>query len=321
MSNNLAFYKQAIAANVGELILDRLKDPLVKDIMLNENGYLFEDVIGVGFREIGMLDAKTAEAFLLSVASFMGRDLNYYYPRLRGELPKEEPFHGERIEAMIYPIVEAPTFTIRKPMIKIMDLEDYVDAGQLSKAQMIAIETAITEQKTILVVGGTGSGKTTLLNAIIRKIVVLDSKCRLYIIQDTREIQSNYKNATFPRTTESLNMNDLLESGMRYNPTRIVVGELLGKECFTFMAATNTGHKGAISTIHANSPGDGLLRLCTLLETHGYKISKADIAAQINVLIFIERHIGEPKVKSIGLVEGYIAQHDKFIVNEKLFGS
>lgn len=319
--SNLAFYKEAIAANIGDLILERLKDPLVKDIMLNENGCLFEERVGEGFNELGMIDSNSAEAFLLSVAAFMGRELNYFAPRLRGELPKDHPFHGERIEAMIYPLVEAPTFTIRKPMIKILDLQDYVDAGQLTKMQLTAIDIAIREKKTILVIGGTGSGKTTLLNALIRRIVEIDTKCRLYVIQDTREIQSNHKNATFPRTTETLNMNDLLESGMRYNPTRLIVGELLGRECFTFMAATNTGHKGAVSTIHANSPKEGLNRICTLLETHGYRISKADIAQQINVLIFIERHIGTPTVKSIGIVEGYNAQHDEFLVNEKLFGS
>lgn len=98
------FYRNAIAANIGELILDTLKNDRVKDIMLNENGSLYVDIVGEGFSKIGEMDPTSAEAFLLSVAAYMGRDFNYFFPRIRGTLPKEAPFHGERIEAQTYPI-------------------------------------------------------------------------------------------------------------------------------------------------------------------------------------------------------------------------
>ena len=318
---DLEYYRQAIESNIGDLILSKLKEEKVKDIMLNENGYLFEERIGEGFNEIGEMNPREAEAFLLSVAAYMGRDLNYYSPRLRGSLPKEKPFHGERIEAQIYPIVEAPTFAIRKPMIKIVELEDYVNSGQMTRAQLKAVDIAIENRDNIVIVGGTGSGKTTLANALVSRITKKDHKCRLYVLQDAREIISDYKNATFPITTESLNMNDLLESGMRYNPTRLIVGELLGKEAFTFLNACNTGHRGAVTTIHANSPREGLTRFVSLLETHGYSVNPVDIAEKVNVLIFIEREIGIPTIKSIGIVQGYNSANKEFLVNDKLYGS
>ncbi|RTL11780.1 MAG: hypothetical protein EKK54_06185 [Neisseriaceae bacterium] len=317
------FYHLAIANNAGELILNTLENEKVKDIMLNENGCLFVDIVGDGFSKIGEMDPISAEAFLLSVAAYMGREFNYFYPRIRGTLPKELPFHGERIEAMTYPLVENPSFTIRKPLIKQYKLPEYVNRGQMTSVQLQAVDTGIRGKMTMLIIGGTGTGKTTFTNAVVQRITELDSakKCRLYIMQDSREIVTDYENATFPIVTDTLGMSDLLESGMRYNPSRLIVGELIGKEVYTFLSALNTGHRGSISTIHADSVPEAMERIEELMQTHGFKMSPKEIASRIQMLIFLEvdKKSGLPMVKNIGLVKGYDVVNKQYMVDDKLY--
>lgn len=217
--------------------------------------------------------------------------------------------------------VENPTFTIRKPLIKQYTLPEYVNRGQMSSAQLQAVDLAIKNRLTILIVGGTGTGKTTFLNATVERITKLDNpkKCRLYIMQDSREIVSDYENATFPIITDTLDMNALLESGMRYNPSRLIIGELLGKEIFTFLAALNTGHRGSVSSIHANSLAEAMERIEELLQTHGYKLSSKEIAQRINLLIFLEFDGDMPIVKNVGLVQGYDNINRRYNVNDQLY--
>ena len=54
---------------------------------------------------------------------------------------------------------------------------------------------------------------------------------------------------------------DLLRNALRMRPDRIVIGEVRGAEALDLLTALNTGHDGALSTVHANSPADALARL------------------------------------------------------------
>ena len=57
---------------------------------------------------------------------------------------------------------------------------------------------------------------------------------------------------------------DLLRNALRMRPDRIVIGEVRGREALDLLTGLNTGHDGALSTVHANSPADALRRLETL---------------------------------------------------------
>ena len=86
---------------------------------------------------------------------------------------------------------------------------------------------------------------------------------------------------------------DLLRNALRMRPDRIVIGEVRGAEALDLLTALNTGHDGALSTVHANSPADALSRLETLALMAGVGLPHAAIAEQvqrgIDLVVHLER--------------------------------
>lgn len=299
---NYIFYKKSIESKIGQLILQKLKDPDIKDISLNPDGSLWEDRIGKGWIKIGTMDNELAKGFLNAVASFMDVRFNYDEPILQGELPNFEPFNGERIQAMMPPNTSNYQFTIRKPSIKIMTLLDYVQDGTLKEQLSHAMELGISERKNILIAGGTGTGKTTLANALLEAIARITPNDRLYIIEDTIELRPTSLNCVATRTSPTADMDDLLASALRNAPKRIILGEIRRREAFTFIDALNTGHEGGLATIHANSCIDALYRLENILKKWGFVPNREEIATAINMVIHLKRGIGRPMVNEVALV-------------------
>ena len=65
---------------------------------------------------------------------------------------------------------------------------------------------------------------------------------------------------------------DLVSNSLRMRPDRIIVGEVRGAEALDMLQAMNTGHDGSLTTIHANSPRDALMRLETMVSMSGSDI-------------------------------------------------
>ena len=86
---------------------------------------------------------------------------------------------------------------------------------------------------------------------------------------------------------------DLLRNALRMRPDRIVIGEVRGAEALDLLTALNTGHDGALSTVHANSPVDALRRLETLALMAGVGLPHAAIREQlergIDLIVHMER--------------------------------
>ena len=97
-----------------------------------------------------------------------------------------------RLQASIPPIVDAPTFALRKPAHIVFSLKDYVAKGILKPRHRDALAEAVRSHQNILIGGGTGSGKTTLANALLQ--LVAESDDRVLIIEDTPELQCAAKN-------------------------------------------------------------------------------------------------------------------------------
>ncbi|MFW8341575.1 ATPase, T2SS/T4P/T4SS family, partial [Klebsiella pneumoniae] len=60
-------------------------------------------------------------------------------------------------------------------------------------------------------------------------------------------------------------------------PDRIILGESRGGEVLDMLQAMNTGHLGSMSTLHANSPRDALLRLEMMVTLTGFRSSETFI--------------------------------------------
>jgi Flp pilus assembly protein, ATPase CpaF len=196
-----------------------------------------------------------------TVASMLDTSITKENPIISGELPLD----GSRFEAQIPPIVEAPTFAIRKKALLVFTLQDYVDKGIMTATQHDWIISAVRSRKNILVNGGTGTGKTTLANAILHAISVETPEHRVVVIEDTRELQISAPNVVSFRTSDQIDMTRLLKSTMRMRPDRIIVGEVRGK-ALDLLKAWNTGHPGGVGTVHANDARAALTRVSMLIQ-------------------------------------------------------
>ena len=295
--------KKKLERDLGPLLMDALADPKTVEIMLNADGRLWQERLGERMRCIGTVPFARAEAIIKTVAGYHGKEVTRYKPILEGELPLD----GSRFAGQIPPVVPAPTFAIRKQAVAIFTLEQYVEAGIMTAAQQAVLTTAIKAHRNILVIGGTGSGKTTLVNAIINAMVELDPSERVFIIEDTGEIQCAAQNFVQYHTSLEVTMTMLLKTTLRMRPDRILVGEVRGPEGLDLLMAWNTGHEGGAATLHANNAKAGLDRLAMLISMHpdSPKPIEPLIGEAVHVVIHIARTPEGRCVQEIIEVSGY----------------
>ncbi|MET0254922.1 MAG: ATPase, T2SS/T4P/T4SS family, partial [Luteibacter sp.] len=186
-------------------------------------------------------------------------------------------------------------------------LDDYVAGGSMSPGHRQVLMDAIRRHRNILVIGGTGSGKTTLINAIIRERVALDERERVFIIEDTGEIQCAAENFVQYRTSFEVSMTQLLRTSLRMRPDRILVGEVRGPEALDLLMAWNTGHEGGAATLHANDARAGLSRLSMLISMHRDSPRPIEplIGEAVHLLVHIARTPSGRRVQEIVAVDGY----------------
>lgn len=295
--------KEKLRRDLGDVIMRALHDPKTVEIMLNADGKLWQERLGERMKCIGMMKESRAEAVIKTIAGYHGKEVTRFRPTLEGELPLD----GSRFAGQLPPVVQAPTFAIRKKAVAIFTLVDYVAAGIMTSEQCAIIQQAIATHRNLLLIGGTGSGKTTLVNAIINEMVVLDPYERIFIIEDTGEIQCTAQNFVQYHTTLEVSMTMLLKTTLRMRPDRILVGEVRGPEALDLLMAWNTGHEGGAATLHANNARSGLDRLAMLISMHpdAPKPIEPLIGEAVHVVIHIARTPDGRRVQEILEVSGY----------------
>ncbi|RYZ75230.1 MAG: CpaF family protein [Proteobacteria bacterium] len=244
-----------------------------------------------------------------AIAGSIGRRINNEEPRLDARLKD-----GSRIHAVIPPCsLKGTTVAIRKFTQSKITMKDYIKLGAISPDAANFLEICMFLGKNILVSGGTGSGKTTLLSLLCTRI---PKGYRLIVIEDAAELVVDYEHVVRFETRMAdeqgryeVSMRDLLKSALRLRPDRIIVGEVRGSEGMELIQAMNTGHKGSMGTIHANSPNDALVRLEALAMGSDAKISEKalqySIAGAIDMIIQISRlSDGSRRILSIAEVRG-----------------
>jgi type IV secretion system protein VirB11 len=275
LARNLEYLRRKLGDSLQELMLL----PSITEIMVNPDGSIWAQAYG-GEK----CDSATREAIITAVAGLLGTTATREHPIVQGELP----FSRHRFHGVLPPVSEGPMFVIRKHDAQHLTINDYVQAGIITPQQAEILYDCILKQDTILISGGTASGKTTLANALLSAIAGGDP-VRLVVIEDTRELQWRASNVVSLRTSEHVTLRDLVKASLRLNPDRIIVGEVRGAEALDLLKAWNTGHRGGVSTIHANSVADVYVRLQTLVaEADGYTLPPALFATAINILIHIE---------------------------------
>jgi pilus assembly protein CpaF len=271
-----------------------LADPTVEEVMVNgpddvyvERGGRIEPA-GVAFP-----DEEELRNAIERILAPLGRRIDELSPMVDARLTD-----GSRVNVVIPPLaIDGPVLSIRRFGANRPGPSDLVELGTLTPSQRDLLEEAIAERRSVLVSGGTGSGKTTLLNALSSFIA---SGERVVTIEDAAELRLQQPHVvrmeSRPASVEGrgeVTVRDLLRNALRMRPDRIVIGEVRGPEALDLLTALNTGHDGALSTVHANSPGDALSRLETLALMAGLGLPHAAIAEQVqrgvDLVVHIER--------------------------------
>lgn len=276
-------------------IVDYMESETVVEVMLNPDGRLWVDEVGKGMHEVGVMKPSDADHMIKLIAGIMEKVCNFDSPSLAGKIP----VYGARFQALVPPVVEQPTFAIRKHAKFAFPLSDYVAKGILSQAQADYLKTAVRERKNILLVGGTGSGKTTFGNALLMEIA--ETADRVYLIEDTLELQCAARNKVSvlvqpPVYTWQLAIKDTL----RMRPDRIILGELRdGTAALELIDAWSTAHPGGLATFHADDAETAMHRLKSLIERVAVHAPIAQIAAAVNVIAVIQRDKKHPAGRRI----------------------
>ena len=295
--------KRKLERDMGPELLVALNDPKTVEIMLNADGRLWHERLGESMTCIGSMRVAQAQAIIETIAGYHGKEVTRQKPILEGELPLD----GSRFAGQLPPVVPAPTFAIRKKAVAIFTLDQYVAQGIMTPEQKASLVAAVAGHRNILVIGGTGSGKTTLVNAIINEMVIQDPTERVFIIEDTGEIQCAAENYVQYHTSIDVNMTALLKTTLRMRPDRILVGEVRGPEALDLLMAWNTGHEGGAATLHANNAKAGLDRLAMLISMHpdSPKPIEPLIGEAVHLIVHIARTPDGRRVQEILEVSGY----------------
>ncbi len=242
-----------------------LHDDSVTEVMVNG----FDEVYIERKGRLEETDAKfPSEDALLSavhnVAQYVGREIDADRPVLDARLPD-----GSRVHAVIPPSTRRGTYlTIRKFLRDILGLEDFVRMGSLSESAKEFLELCVRLRKNIVVSGGTGTGKTTFLNALSSAI---PEEERIVVIEDSSELRLSQKHSLYLESQQAdafghgaLSIRDLFKASLRMRPDRIIVGEVRSGEALDMVQSMISGHSGSMTTVHANSAHDAMVRLETL---------------------------------------------------------
>ena len=264
-----------------------LSDATVSEIMLNGPGRAFVERDGCIVPVALRLDAGAIELIAQRIVAPLGLRLDRAAPIVDARLAD-----GSRLHAVLPPLApDGPVVTIRKFAPRSIALDEF----GLSSRAIETLVDAVRAYRTVLIAGGTSTGKTTLLSALARS---LDSAERIITIEETAELQLRQPHVVRleARTSNSegagaTSVRDLVRASLRMRPDRIIVGEVRGGEAIDLLQALNTGHRGSLCTIHANSAADALSRLETLALFGAPSLPLSAIRAQVRAAFDIVVHV------------------------------
>lgn len=271
-----------------------LRDPSVTEILVNGPQRVFIERDGVLHQsDLRFIDAHHVERVMQRILAPLGRRLDESSPMVDARMPD-----GSRVNAIIPPIaLDGPCLSIRKFRRDMLMSADLLVTDTIDQSILDFLQIAVGRRCNILVSGGTGTGKTTLLNVLSQ---LINREERIVTIEDVAELQLSHPHVvrleTRPPNAEGhgeVAASDLIRNALRMRPDRIILGEIRGVEVLDVLTAMNTGHDGSMSTVHANTAQDALLRLETLVGLTGRTVAEKTlrqmICASLDVVIQLTR--------------------------------
>ena len=280
-----------------------LSEDDVTDVLVNAPDRIFVERQGrlkradVAFRD---------ETHLLHIVQRLvrrtGRRLDERSPMVDARLPD-----GSRVNIIIPPLaLEGPQLSIRRFARTPLDLDRLVEFGSLAPATATLLASAVASRMNIAITGGAGSGKTTLLNALSshlgadERVVTIEDAAELRLVGD-HVVRLETRAANLEGVGE-VDASALVRNALRMRPDRIIVGECRGAEAFDMLQAMNTGHEGSMTTLHANSSRDALIRLESMLTMSGFEapisVLREYLGSALDLVVHIDRLPGGRRVIS-----------------------
>jgi pilus assembly protein CpaF len=268
--------------------------PGVTDVLVNAPEEIWFDR-GSGFERSTVQFASDSAVRVLAVrlAAQAGRRLDDAAPFVDASLPD-----GTRLHAILPPLVDHPTLSLRVLSRRRLTMEDLVRAGLLSAAMAEVLQALVSARMTLLISGGTGAGKTTLLAALLSTVAPTE---RIVTIEDAPELAVDHPHVVGLHARSAnieqagaVGLRELVRQSLRMRADRLVVGEFRGAEIVELLAALNTGHSGGAATVHANSMGDVPARLVALAALGGMsaEVLGAQARSGLDVVIQLGRDRG-----------------------------
>ncbi len=309
------------------VITPLIEDITVNDILINGPNQIYVERKGVlEATDLHFASEEELSAMATEIAHYCGRLIGDDHPLIDARLPD-----GSRVNIVMPPAaIDGITISIRKFGEGRHDLTAMAKSGTMTQMMADFLKCAAQANINMVIAGGTGAGKTTLLNAICRYIPETE---RVVTIEDSAELQlpiphvvrlesiTNQQKGIAPVT-----IRDLVKNALRMRPNRIVVGEVRGPEAFDMIQAMNTGHDGSLTTIHANSPRDGIARIENMIGMASLGLPtiaiRKQIAAAVHFIVQVERaSSGQRSIKQISEVVGMegevITMQDIFALKEE----
>lgn len=304
-----------------------LKDDSISDILVNTANSVYVERRGMLQKtNVTFKDNRHLLQIIDKIVSAVGRRVDESTPMVDARLRD-----GSRVNAIIPPLaIDGPILSIRRFGSSPLTAEGLVANKALSHVMLAVLRAAVSARMNVVISGGTGAGKTTLLNALSSFI---SDRERIVTIEDSAELQLRQEHVvrleTRPPNIEgrgAIRQRELVINALRMRPDRIVLGEVRGEEAMDMLQAMNTGHEGSLTTIHANTPRDGLSRMETMCLMGDIRLPekaiRMQIASAIHIIVQVARMAdGTRRITHISELTGaysdVISMQDLFVFEKE----
>ena len=292
-----------------DILQELVDDKTVSEIMVNGAGKIFIERNGkTQAWERRFEKPEQLEDIIQQIVGRVNRVVNVSSPIVDARLED-----GSRVHIVLPPVsLNGPVVTIRK-FPEPITMEKLIRFGAVTEEAAGFLKELVGAGYNIFISGGTNSGKTTFLNALSsfippqERVITIEDSAELQITQGPHLVRLETRNANTEGEGE-ITMSQLIRASLRMNPTRIIVGEVRGRETLDMLQAMNTGHDGSLSTGHGNSARDMLSRLETMVLMAAelpLPAIRSQIASALDIMVHLGRlRDGSRKVLSIAEIGG-----------------
>ena len=299
-SSNLPIIRDRAA--VRKAVLDRvagfgalqelIDDPEVEEIWINSPASIFCARGGRHVLTNVTLEPEEIRDLVERMLRTSGRRLDLSTPFVDATLPD-----GSRLHVVIPDITRRHwAINVRKFVVRAHRLEELVRLGSLDPAVAAFMDASVRAGLNIVVSGATQSGKTTMLNCLAGCVPGSE---RVISCEEVFELQVGLPDVVSLQTRQAnlegkgeIDLRRLVVEALRMRPDRIIVGEVRGKEAFDLLVALNSGFPG-MTSIHANSAHEALVKLQTLPLLAGENVSHSFVVPTVAAAIDLIVHLGQ----------------------------